>query len=377
MDSSADIDIGYLVGLCILAGALAAAAFVWKFQFSMGANPVKMHGLVSTTPSPQGLAALQGGTRHSPWKAQPLETEVLSVERNWTEPVHSEVVQQPVHEIQVFAQCLTGRLLVFRVPEQVTYSTLVSTLSNLTDVPAQLFYVTLDGRRLSHDSVTVVNLFSGQTVRTHGRLRCGATPVGGLVETEWFCVACNRGGCWPTKQRCFRCNLPRVESDRMRGVPSFPPKGGKGKGQQQREAQFLGRAPLPGPQFSMAPTWRHPKKAKKTTADAPLPLTPSVDVVGLLRSLGCSEAVLAEVQGRLAPEPKVRTPGERALKLAEIETALHKAKRHELILMEQLEAQERKIRSTKATLSEQSQKVALLEAEAQEAKRLVAEGPPS
>ena len=44
--------------------------------------------------------------------------------------------------------------------------------------------------------------------------------------------------------------------------------------------------------------------------------------------------------------------------------------------MEQLEAQERKVRSTKATLSEQSEKVAPLEAEAQEAKRLVAEGTP-
>ena len=170
-------------------------------------------------------------------------------------------MQQPVHGIQVFAQSLTGRLLVFRVPEQVTYSTLVSTVSNFTDVLAQLFYLTLSGRCLNNDSVTVVNLLTGQTVRMHGRLRGGATPVGGLVETEWFCVACNRGGSWPTKQRCFRCNLPRVESDRMRGAPSFPPKGGKGKGQQQREVQFPSRAPLPGPQFSMAPTWRPPRKA--------------------------------------------------------------------------------------------------------------------
>ena len=308
-----------------------------------------------------------------------FETEVLSAERYLTEPVLSEVVPQPVREIQVFAQCLAGRLLVFRVPEQVTCSLLVSTLSSLTGVPAQLFYLTLDGRRLSHDSETVVHIVSGQTVRMHGRLRGGAIPAGGLVETEWFCVACKRGGCWPTKQRCFRCNLPRVESDRMRGVSSFPAKGGKGKGQQQqqqREMQFLGRAPLPGPQFSTAPTWRPPKKAKKTTAEAPLPLTPSVDVVGLLRGLGCSEAVLAEVQGLLAPEPKVRTPGARALKLAEMETALHKAKRHELILMEQLEVQERKIAVTKASINEQSQKVASLEAEVQEAKRLVAEGTP-
>ena len=290
-----------------------------------------------------------------------------------TEPVLSEALPQPIREIQVFARCLTGRFLVFWVSERVTCSLLVSTLSSLTGVPSQLFYLTLDGRRLSHDSETVVHIVSGQTVRMHGRLRGGASPAGGLVETEWFCATCKRGGCWPTKQRCFRCNLPRVESDRMRGISSFPAIGGKGKGQQmqQREMQFLGRAPLPGPQFSTAPTWRPPKKAKKSTAEAPPPLTPHVDVVGLLRGLGCSEAVLAEVQGRLAPEPKARTPGARALKLAEMETALHKAKRHELILMEQLEVQERKVATTKASIYEKSQKVANLEAEVQEAKRLV------
>ena len=84
----------------------------------MGFNPVKLHDLVNTTLSPQ-VAALQGGTH----RAQPRETKVLSVESYWTEPVHSEVVQQSDHGIQVFVQSLTGRLLVFRVPEQVTHST--------------------------------------------------------------------------------------------------------------------------------------------------------------------------------------------------------------------------------------------------------------
>ena len=48
VDSCADIDIGCLMGICILAGAAAAAAFVWKFPFfSIGSNPVKLHGLVT------------------------------------------------------------------------------------------------------------------------------------------------------------------------------------------------------------------------------------------------------------------------------------------------------------------------------------------
>ena len=152
-------------------------------HLSLGDNPVKLHGLATTTLSLSGLAALQGGTDRSPWKAQPRQTMVHSVERYWTEPVHSEVLQQPDHGIQVFAQSLTGRLLVFRVLGQVVYSTLVSTLSNLTDVPAQLFYRTLNERCLASDSCTVVTLLPVQTVRMHGRLRGGATPIGGMVET--------------------------------------------------------------------------------------------------------------------------------------------------------------------------------------------------
>ena len=98
-DSCADFDmeclLAWTLGICIAAGAAAAAAFYRKFSFFPGDNPVKLHGpvavlrsiLVTTTLSLSGLAALQGGTYRPPWEAQPRGTELHSVERDWTKPV--------------------------------------------------------------------------------------------------------------------------------------------------------------------------------------------------------------------------------------------------------------------------------------------------
>ena len=56
----------------------------------------------------------------------------------------------------------------------------MSTLSSLTGIPAHLFYLTVDGRYLSHGSETVVRLFSGQTVRMHGGLEVVLLRLVGL-----------------------------------------------------------------------------------------------------------------------------------------------------------------------------------------------------
>ena len=113
--------------------------------------------------------------------------------------------------------------------------------------------------------------------------------------------------------------------------PPLIPREGRGKDSNRGRCSFLEGHRCQ----SLSSPWLRrgglPRKPKSTrwrflSRSRPLPLTPNVDVVGLLKSLGCSEAVLAEVQGRSAPaEPKVRTPSERALKLAEIETVLHEA----------------------------------------------------
>ena len=138
-----------------------------------------------------------------------------------------------------------------------------------TGVPRLSFHLTLDGRKVMEDDPEV-RLIPGQVIRMHGRLRGGSTQnprfLNGALETEWFCAACNRGGCWPTKQRCFRCNLPRIESEKMLGA--FPsvnagnPKGGKEKGNQQREKQ------LPGCQ-DLSSRWHQRGGPTRKTRQAP------------------------------------------------------------------------------------------------------------
>ena len=350
---------------CLKVGAVAAAAFDGVFpRFFSGEDTSTLQGCCTVEKGFLGITTLlhTGGTDRPP-----VENQVCPVHSHLTEPVHP----GRLHDVQVFAQSLTGRHLVFRVPEKVMYCELVSILVRTTGTPAQLFYLTVDGRYLSGTTHTLVWLSPGQTVRMHGRLRGGTTAIGPTFETEWFCAACQRGGCWPTKPRCFRCNLPRTESDKMRGTGAPPSKGKKGNAQ-QREVQFLGRAPMPGPQFVTAPTWRPPKKPKQAPVVVAPPVTPNTNMIEVLKSLGCSEAVIQEVQGRLAPqETKTRSPGDKGIRLSEAQVALDKAKRHEVHLQEQLEAQERKIRATKEAINTHADRVTKLEQEVQEAKKAI------
>ena len=76
-----------------------------------------------------------------------------------------------------------------------------------------------------------------------GRLLGGANKGASFPQYhEWYCVRCQRGGCWATKFSCFRCGLSRLESEAaMGGFPEPTSKGGgKGKGV-FREAQYPGR----------------------------------------------------------------------------------------------------------------------------------------
>ena len=68
----------------------------------------------------------------------------------------------------------------------------------------------------------------------------------GFCLRRVFCNHCNRGWCWPARQRCFRCGLARSESDAM--GESGIGKGGKAKGRggpPLRETSFPGLGSSP------------------------------------------------------------------------------------------------------------------------------------
>ena len=55
------------------------------------------------------------------------------------------------------------------------------------------------------------------------------------VPGSWHCYTCNLGGCWPSRNTCFRCLAPR-------GCSAPLP-----KPRHQRETEALGRAPQRSP----------------------------------------------------------------------------------------------------------------------------------
>ena len=92
-------------------------------------------------------------------------------------------------------------------------SLVISQVELLTGVPCSLFYlVGASGRRLRED-VTLEQ--SG--IGPDSSLFMTARLVGGsmrqrapLVPGSWTCNNCNMGGCWPSKNVCFRCLAPHT-----------------------------------------------------------------------------------------------------------------------------------------------------------------------
>ena len=80
--------------------------------------------------------------------------------------------------------------------------------------------------------------FSGH----EGRLNGGDNKGTSFPQyREWYCVRCQRGGCWATKFSCFRYGLSRLESEAATG--GFPQPTGKGGGKGRASS---GRRNIPG-----------------------------------------------------------------------------------------------------------------------------------
>ena len=132
---------------------------------------------------------------------------------------------------QVFAS-VDGRILVVQVWEGMLVSELRAVISPRLHASLGECCVMRGGKLLSLlSSVEAAGVVKGSWFELHARGIGGSAPILG----ERFCNHCNRSGCWPPRQRCFRCGVAR--SDRG------PGKGGKakGKGGPPHETSYLGR----------------------------------------------------------------------------------------------------------------------------------------
>ena len=171
---------------------------------------------------------------------------------------------------------------------------------------------------------------ASDTVHMCGRLKGGSSNF--ASHADWYCVACGRGGCWASRLQCYRCGLPRIESEKA--LSGMPPGRGKGGGKAAgrgvvvppRETQFPGISA--GPQMSSCPTWRLPRQPKGKKTDLPLPPPQDCRVVEILRDLGCSLELLTRLQERLdvtPPSAPPLIPGSQAKRLADLQASLARA----------------------------------------------------
>ena len=116
-------------------------------------------------------------------------------------------------KFQVFVKNLVGKTVVVRGFSGLDeVSLVVSQVELLTGVPCSLFYlVGASGRRL-RENVTLEQSGIGPDSLLIMSARVKGVSMrqrGPLVPGSWTCSNCNMGGCWPSKNVCFRCLAPR------------------------------------------------------------------------------------------------------------------------------------------------------------------------
>ena len=219
----------------------------------------------------------------------------------------------------LLVRALTGRTLVVRLSST---DDVLHCVSERTGIPLHAFYLTLNGKCLTEDTLRSMDLSSPIPLVMCSRL-LGGVPTS--VPGDWVCSRCHISGCWPTKSRCFRCGAPRDSASQDVG-PSLP----------RRENSHPGRAPKPKP-APVNPSFREPRvvppKKSGTPPAASAPTAPSAAsqldptaIVTLLRSLGLSEELLSQVRAAFPPPPAQNPKKEQ--KLLQLRGQIDAAKKH-------------------------------------------------
>ena len=185
--------------------------------------------MATTTPSPAGQFDLDRGAGRPWWKSLPCvqqhsaaalvhEVTLKGSVRSQLETEHK--VQQNGGEtatFQILVKLLNGRHLVIPVVGDMSIVELSELVHKRSLVLLDAFYLVKEERRLD-DGMSLLDegVASNDTVHMCGWLRVG-TPSSSPVHVDWFCVACNRGGCRASRPRCYLCGLLRSESAKVMG----------------------------------------------------------------------------------------------------------------------------------------------------------------
>ena len=184
---------------------------------------------------------------------------------------------------------------------------------------------------------------------------CGAVVLRGLS-------ACQLGGCYAIRTRCFRCGLSRQESERAMGgsaPSSWPLPPGLVQNRRQprivppREVSYPAR-PQAGTNFQTAPTFRLPRnKGNKQPNSNPAPVQ-FPQLVELLTQIGCSAEVMDEVRNRVSGvAPPMDSAADKQRKLGDLLDRQTKAQRQLIHLQSVRDKRVEQLSPAEETLAKQ------------------------
>ena len=205
---------------------------------------------------------------------------------------------------------LSGKTLTMNEDPGILVSELLDKIAGLSALPTSAFHLTFGHTCLNGtDTLKSAGLQRDSLIRMRGRLLGGTArgPRNFQVPGSWHCSFCNMGGCWPGRDRCFRCNNSRFSNARR------PP----------RESHFPGRPVQHG--VSREPTIRasrpqsapksgpRPSPAAASQSSSASPPGHAQAVLKALKGLGLPDALLQQVHQSLSPPQKSFTSRHRQL----------------------------------------------------------------
>ena len=236
---------------------------------------------------------LQGETDRFPCKMQPYFSRCLGQQEG------SEKVSQD-ERFQVFVQgtgCGTATRVLW-VSAHTTVADACSLLGLMDVIPGSI-YGSIGSTLLGwNDRLAQGGACMGCRVVMYQRMRGGSRPP---LFDEWTCARCQLGGCWTTKRSCFRCGLPRAESEKI--LRSNPP--GRIREVPPREEYLMGR-PSPLKQNFVPPTKRKkgPRPAPTPAGGAETSAMHIDQVMELLRAIGIDAELMEHIQQRINVKTK-------------------------------------------------------------------------
>ena len=206
-----------------------------------------------------------------------------------------------IETICFFVKSLGGASYVVKMEHHATVVRVKQHVALKSGVREDAFYLVWEGRVL-RDGDTLGCLGVVRDTQLHmcsylrGGVGMGRQPQ---IPGQWVCQSCCMGGCWPTRQSCYRCGAPRL--------------GGIGGQRPPRETHYPGQPSNQG--LPINPTKRVLRGFSGGTGQSPPKVVPAGPlpssnqgladlalVLPILQSLGLPEEVLEVVRARIATQ---------------------------------------------------------------------------